>query len=520
MNLKQFDKKNYFLVGLLVLGFILINNALFLSSIAFKGFVVSDFGAFIDGGWRILKGQKTYADFYYSTGPIHLYLHAIFFFIFGFGKTAILAHLITLSSTVMCCTYIATFKRIPLVISLILTALTGMGFYWGYPHPWYDMAAHFWGILAVTACILTMPFKTNKTALWISLFCGIMATLSLLTKSNLGGTYGILFFLTFLFTDRRGWALMGYILGCIMIALLLSIFAFDPLLYLKQTVFDFGASRGQQIYRLLIVPAWMKNLYWIPVATMLVAMRRFPDEKQELKILFYGLSLIAILGLNVGSLRGGEHIPLMGTCLALALIILYQVKPLCQNLKAKIKNHIAIALMIGIALFHIYNTASFGIAIYNRYPEEKTIAPGNYPLKTGPFKGWLFPEDQGMVLDELVSFAKDHIAKEEEILILCDLHIGYALIQKESFKQLSWQFPVLPNPENLFSGYGKSGQYIQDNPPTWLLYRKIDNIEDEGSLIRDVRYLFNFLNIPENFLNQYSLEKNWGEYYLLKKITV
>ena len=81
-------------LGLFFLFLILTGNAFFLRHNAFRGFNFFDMGSFLDASWRVFKGQTPYVDFIYTTGPLHIYMNAFFFTLFGFGKKAILAHLI------------------------------------------------------------------------------------------------------------------------------------------------------------------------------------------------------------------------------------------------------------------------------------------------------------------------------------------------------------------------------------------------------------------------------------------
>jgi len=75
----------------LTLAIILILNAFFLKFNAFRGLNFFDISAFTDASWRVYSGQKPYVDFMFVSGPVHLYLNAFFFFLFGIGKNAFLA---------------------------------------------------------------------------------------------------------------------------------------------------------------------------------------------------------------------------------------------------------------------------------------------------------------------------------------------------------------------------------------------------------------------------------------------
>lgn len=501
-------------VGIMCLGFILLINALTLSQITFRGFSTSDFGSFLDAGYRIYLGQEPYVDFFYHTGAVHLYLNAFFFLLFGFSKAAIAIHIITVSSLAMIALYFATHKKIPLLFSLMCTALTGMGFYWGYPQPWYDMTAHFWGVLAVAAFLLYLPFKTDKAAFWTCCFSGAMATLALFTKSNLGGTYGIAFFAVLMMSPKRWPALKGYLLGVCAITLFNFTVLCDPIAFYQSTLQGYGSGRGDRFMRMIIIYAWTVNGYWIPFLLVHFTTRRFLDQQKELKILLYGMCLVAVLGINIGSLRGPDHIPLLGTCLALAFVLVWQVRPLCQAGLQKNLNALAILILIGVTVFYSIRMTRMAMDVYE-YPGRAEMI-SHHPLQKGPFKGWRFHEKEAAALDGLVDFASQHIPKDDSLLVLCDLHIAYGLLGMESYKGIVWQWPILPNPAMVFHMNGLYGQNIVNHPPDWIVARFLPDLNQPG-FMRDTRYLLNFLKIPADFFKDYVPVKSWGEYSLLKR---
>jgi hypothetical protein len=71
-------------------------NAVFVKSTYLNRFEPMDYGGSLDLAWRYLQGQRSYVDFIYNVGPIFPVTLAIFLKIFGFGKAAVLAHLLSL----------------------------------------------------------------------------------------------------------------------------------------------------------------------------------------------------------------------------------------------------------------------------------------------------------------------------------------------------------------------------------------------------------------------------------------
>ena len=56
-----------------------------------------DFSGFIDVFYRVYSGQRPYVDFFYNAGPVHPYIGALFFRVFGPGKPALIANACALS---------------------------------------------------------------------------------------------------------------------------------------------------------------------------------------------------------------------------------------------------------------------------------------------------------------------------------------------------------------------------------------------------------------------------------------
>src|SRR3989344_5128777 len=92
---------------------LLLANAFFLRWSAFRMFNPFDMGGILDGSWRVFQGQKPFVDFVFIMGPLHLYMNAFFFAIFGFGKTAIWMALVTIHSVAIICTALIAAKLLP-----------------------------------------------------------------------------------------------------------------------------------------------------------------------------------------------------------------------------------------------------------------------------------------------------------------------------------------------------------------------------------------------------------------------
>ena len=99
---------------LLTLAIVLVASAICHRAMSVFNFF--DMSAFMDAGWRIVCGQRIYADFFFNTGPVHPYLMAAFFAVFGFTKWAILAHLALVTAVVMVTVFLLARRHLDLAV--------------------------------------------------------------------------------------------------------------------------------------------------------------------------------------------------------------------------------------------------------------------------------------------------------------------------------------------------------------------------------------------------------------------
>jgi 4-amino-4-deoxy-L-arabinose transferase-like glycosyltransferase len=218
--------------GWAILILLLIGNAVFLSFNSFRCFNFFDMCIVLDGGWRVLNGQRPYIDFLYFSGPLHLYVTALFFKLFGFGKPAILLHTITIHSLVIILNFIIARRYLRLGLSILVTLLTTACFTWPISFPWHDQLAYFWGILALA--IFIRPRWEEGRLAGPSFFCGLLVTLSWLSKMNIGTAFAVMFAVTLLSAPARWRNLLSYGIG-ISLGVVLSLFLIhDPGIFFEQ----------------------------------------------------------------------------------------------------------------------------------------------------------------------------------------------------------------------------------------------------------------------------------------------
>ncbi len=495
----------------LPLTILLILNAFFLRFNAFRGFNFFDMSAFLDAAWRIYIGQKPYADFIYFAGPVHLYVHALSFILFGFGKTAIWMHLVIVHSIVIISTFYFAKKFVPLAIAFLATLLSTTCFYWPLSHPWYDQTAHLWGMVALSVIVCQSPFSETNRAFRVGLFSGIMSSLSLMSKTNVGGLYIIvLIFLLCLESNRKA-SLKGFLLGAIGMAAAILILMGAPLKFIEQTILNFNTP-FQKLLRfnaLRLVSFWLMDAYWS--ATVLAMINAAFAFKQSWKTLCLQLSIFfaSKLATATGTMLPTANIPLLGMQMASVFAVLYQVRKTCAGHTAKIVNTVSIyaSIILTIALIGISAMRGFQLEAW-RYNDLDPI--GDYVLQSKPFDGWRTDRETGEAVDALVLAINSYVPKKDSILILTDIQIIYALTQRESFKGMPFIFTykASPPPGKLLE---ETRDQILNHPPDWI----ITHIDQKP--LSGVRMLIPYLRLEDFVLNSYMPMLVKNNYILLKK---
>ena len=501
--LDTYIKKRSDKLMLLSLAMILIANAVFLSYHAFRCFNLFDMGAFLDASWRVFKGQLPYRDFFYYNGPLHLYMNAFFFHLFGFGKTAILAHLVVVHSIIITLVFFILAKRVPHYITLAVTLLAVPSFYWTIAHPWHDQSAHLWGIIGIALLAWNLPFKNTRTAFWISFCCGILTPLSYITKSNLGAGYGIMFFAVLLSLASRKQALLGYLSGGLTGVFLSLLILRLPVEFVQQTIIDNGSFIETRLSSILSLSNTFSNYYWLPLSIVLLNALISSKRTGGLLALFIGMSLFCIYSVSTGGVIIPANIFLWGIQMALGFLVLFNLIQQTNGWQKKLQ-HFSLWIFIGLTILLTLIAAQRGLAL-KVWTYKRPNPFGTYALKSKPLEGWLFHPAEGKALDDMTFFIQKMIPKEQSLLNLTDMYIIYALTGRDSFRNISFQFleNILPSPGQQTD---MVHEHILHNPPDWILTHL-------GSYNEDIR----ILGLQEFVQTQYAPVMHSGFYILLKK---
>jgi hypothetical protein len=489
---------------------VLAANAWYLRFAALQGFNYFDYGSFLDASWRVFRGQRPYIDFIYTTGPVHLYMNAFFFLLFGFGKSAILTHLITMSSAVIVLCYLTFRKLLPLWITLLLTLFAATGFYWSYPHPWYDQSAYFWGILALWFLMPRLPLKGARTAYAAGALSGGCSVLSLLTKTNIGGAFGLAFFVYLLFESERWRALLGFAVGALAAAAVMAVLIGAPAKYVEQALLSYGPTGTTQLVRFMFLPVWFKNLYWLPAIVIPLALGSERRLFRPHLALFYGIAGVGLFALNTGSLRGKDNLPLVPYFLGLGFIMLVESWKAAPSRGRKILLGIALAVMTATTVVQTHRSADISIRRARGELGVTALNQGDYELQTPELRGWRVSRETGEILDQIVKFVREEVPPNESFLILSDLQIIYPLAGRDSYRGIPfiWHAGIMPTPGAQAEEVRKR---IVDHPPDWILTSR-----QAGPF--PFHEIIPYLGLTGDFWSPYVLVKTWGIYGMFKRM--
>lgn len=498
-------------VEIIVLIFILIANAFFLNFNAFRGFNFFDLGSFLDPSWRVFRGQKPYVDFLYLTGPVHLYMNAFFFMIFGFGKTAVLAHLVVSHSIAIILTFFMARKFIPFYASILVTLLTTACFYWTISHPWYDQSAHLWGLLGLSYFIYQFPFKTKEDGYKTGLICGALIIVSFMTKTNVGTAHGALLFMTFLMHRYKIQTLTGYAVGAVAALLIMLVLIGSPARYIEQAffTFDIPVQKLRRFIPFLWLPTWFSDYYWIAIAIVLLNIKSGWKNYQPFVTIFLGLFTAAVFCASTGSMKATANIPLWGIFMTFGFIIIYLRKRSEPDKFAQIQCHASLIVLSLLTCLLIYTGAKRGLAL-DAWSYGQLNPFGDYRMKTKQLRGWLAPKDIGEAVDQAVEYINKNIPKNESMLVLTDLQVLYALTGRDSFRGITFDFAVneIPPP-------GKQLEEVRNNiltnPPVWIVTHRNQNVIDF------VRAIIPYLRLEEFVQTNYVPVQTWNNYVLLRR---
>jgi len=504
-------KGNTFAFGMCFL--ILLINAWFLRFNAFRSFNFIDMGCLLDSAWRVHRGQLPYIDFIFIAGPIHLYLQAFFYALFGFGKASILAHLVAVSSIVIIVSFLITHKRTPLMITWVTTFFSAVSFYWLMSHPWYDQTAHLWGILGIGLLALRIPLTSARSAFSSGVVTGILVVFSIMSKTNIGIGYGAVFLVVLALSPQRAYAVGGYVAGGLVATCFMAWTVQSPKLFMEQG-YMYGKTQRQRIMELFYLRGWMRNYYTVPVLIVALEAALYRVVRLQYLSLFFGVSWLGLYSGLTGSMTRECNIPLLGISIALAFVTIYKMKKESKLSAQRTVRRLGSAGVVALFMVTLYFTAvsikrSVDLKVW-AFSGRDPI--GEYSIKAEPLKGWKCHEEIGRCLDDFAVIIEEHIPKNETLLILTNMMILYPLTNRDSYRNIPY---VLSTFDNIGLSEGRTRAAILNNPPDWIIAQWM--ALPGGISVSGSNYLFERLDIWDFIQSSYRKAVEVGPFILLKR---
>jgi hypothetical protein len=493
------------LIGWVGFSAVLILNAVFLTSMAFRHFNFFDMGSILDAAWRLYCGQRPYVDFIYVMGPIHLYFYLMAFKIFGFGKMGVLAYLLFIPSLLVTLMFVTLRKYLPVWVTLIVLLLTTVSFQWNIAHPWYDQTSHLWGVAAVLILVNFFMKSSGRIPWGIGFFCGIMTVLSTMSKTNIGVAYGVCFFVILLCCAGREKSLLGYLAGLLCATAFVFIFLIRyPRPYFEQILTHTQAVAGNRFSAMLNLKAWSVNYYWVCPAVLLAFVNRRLWKAKELFLVFICLTFVAIYSVHTGNIIKPANIYLWGVQMGLAFLVLFY-----PNFRGPDKR-LPKSILWGTGVLACWSGILIALAVMSGmqlkvWTYTKRQPFGDYTLQSGPLKGWKTEAWAGKPADALVDYINEFVPKTDSLLNLTDMYIIYALTGRDSYRGI----PVMFMEKNMPAPGRQTNlvrEYILTHPPQWIIVQI-------GTFIDEIR----FLDLDKEFREHYVAVFRSGWYFLLKR---
>lgn len=280
-------------INIVLLAIIFIYYLFFIN----KGIVIYDEGYYAHTAERILNGEVSYKDFFLQFTPGYFYLLALFYKIFGVSILTgrILTFIFSLGIAWLVLLIVDRFKVGIRLKILSVGSIMAFGF------PLINNPSLLAWVSVFLSLLAVLFFVRKKYIL-----LGIVLSLILFTKQNLGIYFFILTNIFILFLDtRKRWKNI-FLVNCSFLILTLVWFSYFFLVLNSLDKF-FGLiefnSRYLSVYpfsypplSFLIQPTGFLKLlpYYLPIVFAMIIFKKFFDKKRDLNILY--LSAISLVG--------------------------------------------------------------------------------------------------------------------------------------------------------------------------------------------------------------------------------
>ena len=483
----------------------------FLARSALDIFDFFDMAAFMDAGYRVYSGQELYLDFFYLAGPVHPYMHAFFFYLFGFNKTAILVHLVVVNAIVVVATFILARRHLPLLDSLFMALLSVICFYGPTAHPWYDEDAWMWLIVGILVVEIGGTLEGIRAFSLSAFLCGLLVSLSFLTKANIGLVGGAVFFVYFLVQQRPARLITFYCAGGLVglagiIGLLESPSDF---IFQNFLAFDWKTRLGY-VDRFWFVLTYLPYTLFLATLSVMACLGGKAYIKQNLSqlVILAGLLVASIFAAFSGSRLPESSISLVGIQMTY-LFILARNLPNAVEFPAEVRIYKTFrVLLVVLALYWTFYSVKTASGRYTwRWKASNSV--NDYVLQTEFLKGWRCNRQIGEGVDRAVEYINQNVPEQDSLFAFPDVNIVYGLTGRESFHKAPFIFTLgeIPPPGRLYAEFRK---HFLDSPPQWILLHHQTEVD-----FYDTRRLLQWLRLDGFISRSYEGVWSWEDFVLL-----
>ncbi|MBI3556732.1 MAG: hypothetical protein HY074_10755 [Deltaproteobacteria bacterium] len=487
---------------------ILVLSSVYLARNALAVLDFFDMSAFMDAGYRIARGQAPYTDFFYSAGPLHPLMHAIYFKLFGFTKTAIQAHLLTVNALALTMTFVIARRRLPLWQAGLVTVLGSFCFYGPVSHPWYDQNAAVFVIFAVLACELLRTSKNELVKAALAFAAGGAVTAAFMVKANFGASAACVLLVVLLVSRVRPSLVAVYLLGCVVVLGVVLLALKSPAEYYYQTFVAFP-TRGRMGDIRRIMSVSVRTPYTMLLLALFGAVPalglKFFRKNIELFTLLAGLLAISIFTSWTGSMLVSNNLCLLALEMAYCFALINLLKR--KRLQGAMLVGLTIALTALFTVESVYKTVNTKVWSWRR-----PVVLRDYALKTEAFRGWRCDRRIGEGLDAAVDFISHNVGAGESLFVYPDATVIYGLTGHESYRNAPFIFHLgmVPAPGRILEKFRKD---LFAAPPAWIVIHD----QTEVSFI-DTKAMTSWLQLGEFFENNYRQVWTSNPFRVLKRL--
>jgi hypothetical protein len=479
---------------------------------AFVTYDFFDMSAFMDAGYRVFIGQEPYVDFFYTAGPLHLYLHALSYHLMGFNRWAVLAQLLAVNAVFLVMAHLIARRILSVGESLLATAVSGVCFYSFIAHPWYDQNAAVWlcaGLLAAEY----LPVKSGSLrGLLAPFLCGLAVAFAFFTKANIGVAGVGLFGLIFLISAAPLRALLACAAGALVGSAAVLLPLRDPLALFYQNFFAYPATErllDVEAFRQILIETPYTYLAMVWLIVLYLGGRDFLRAQRHLFAVTAGLLCASVFACFSGSIMVHTNVLFVG------LEVLY-LMAICRRLAEHNtlpgRTSVIFAVRTLVVCFGCLALFSYVITVGvfpTTWEWRDSNLDRNYEMQNGPLRGWTCSSRIGPGVDGAVDYINRNVPRDERLFVFPDCTVIYGLTGRDSYRRTPFIFHLRKFPEGKL--YDEFRDHFRREPPQWILLDRQREVywANVGKMMR-------WLQIEGAVRTNYTPVARFGELTLLR----